>query len=400
MGIELYDHQIAAISQLHTGSILCGGVGSGKSRTAIAYYFLNVCNGEISINGQGRYSEMKNPKKLYVITTARKRDTNEWEHEFAPFILSEEMVVVDSWNNIKKYIDVKDAFFIFDEQRVVGYGAWSKSFIHIAKQNDWILLTATPGDTWMDYIPVFIANGFYKNKADFIRQHVIYSRYTKFPKVDKYLNTGKLIRHKNEIMVHMRYKKPTSSHKEVIICDYNPLDYHRIWKQRWDIYKDEPINGVSSLCYVARKCVNSDPSRIAKIRQLVLDHPKTIIFYNFNYELDLLKQLGEDMGITVAEWNGFKHEPIPDTRRWIYLVNYMAGAEGWNCIETDTIIFYSQNYSYKTMVQAAGRIDRLNTPFADLYFYHLRSNAPIDLGIAKALGRKQKFNERTYVSKQ
>lgn len=400
MGIELYDHQIAAISQLHTGSILCGGVGSGKSRTAVAYYFLNVCNGEISINGQGQYSEMKNPKKLYVITTARKRDTNEWEHEFAPFILSEEMVVVDSWNNIKKYVDVQDAFFIFDEQRVVGYGAWSKSFIHIAKQNDWILLTATPGDTWMDYIPVFIANGFYKNKADFIRQHVIYSRYTKFPKVDKYLNTGKLIRHKNEIMVHMRYKKPTSSHKEVIICDYNPLDYHRIWKQRWDIYKDEPINGVSSLCYVARKCVNSDPSRIAKIRQLVLDHPKTIIFYNFNYELDLLKQLGEDMGITVAEWNGFKHEPIPDTRRWIYLVNYMAGAEGWNCIETDTIIFYSQNYSYKTMVQAAGRIDRLNTPFADLYFYHLRSNAPIDLGIAKALGRKQKFNERTYVSKQ
>lgn len=400
MGIDLYDHQLLAIDQLHTGSILCGGVGSGKSRTAIAYYFLKVCEGEIKINGVGSFKGMKKPRDLYIITTARKRDTQEWEDEYAPFMLSEDHVVVDSWNNIKKYIDIKDAFFIFDEQRVVGYGAWSKSFIKIAKQNDWILLTATPGDTWLDYIPVFIANGFYENKTDFIRQHVIYSRYTKFPKVDRYLNTGKLIKHKNEIMVYMKYKKPTCSHNETIICGYDPVLYSVIWKDRWNIYTDEPLSDISSLCYAARRCANSDSSRLSKVKELIIDHPKCIIFYNFNYELYLLRDLGESMGIAVAEWNGHKHEPIPETRRWIYLVNYSAGAEGWNCTQTDTIIFYSQNYSYKTMVQAAGRIDRLNTPFTDLYYYHLRSNAPIDLGIAKALSKKKKFNESTYFSKK
>ena len=398
MGIELYEHQLSAIERLHTGSILCGGVGSGKSRTAIAYFYICVCGGKIKINGEGSYRPMKNPKDLYIITTARKRDTQEWEAEYAPFMLSN--VIVDSWNNIKKYVDVKDSFFIFDEQRVVGYGTWSKSFIKIAKQNDWILLTATPGDTWLDYIPVFIANGFYENKTDFVRQHVVYSRYTKFPKVDRYLNTGKLIRLKNEIMVNMKYSKPTCSHNETIICGYDPVLYSYIWKDRWDVYKDEPLADISSMCYAARRCVNSDPSRLSKVRELVIDHPKSIIFYNFNYELDLLRELGAAMGITVAEWNGHKHEPIPNTNRWIYLVNYAAGAEGWNCIETDTIIFYSQNYSYKTMVQAAGRIDRLNTPFTDLYYYHLRSRAPIDLGIAKALSKKQKFNETTYFSKK
>ena len=400
MGIELYEHQLSAIEKLHTGSILCGGVGSGKSRTAIAYYYIYVCGGKMQINGKGSYRKMKNPKDLYIITTARKRDTQEWEKEYLPFMLDDDHVTVDSWNNIKKYINVKDSFFIFDEQRVVGYGTWSKSFIKIAKQNDWILLTATPGDTWLDYIPVFIANGFYENKTDFIRQHVVYSRYTKFPKVDRYLNTGKLIRLKNEIMVNMKYSKPTCSHNETVICEFNPVLYNTIWKDRWNIYKDEPCSDISSLCYAARRCANSDPSRLAKVRELVIDHPKSIIFYNFNYELELLKELGASMGITVKEWNGHEHEPIPNTNRWMYLVQYSAGAEGWNCIETDTIIFYSQNYSYKTMVQAAGRIDRLNTPFTDLYYYHLRSRAPIDLAIAKALGRKQKFNEATYFSKK
>ena len=250
----------------------------------------------------------------------------------------------------------------------------------------------------MDYIPVFIANGFYKNKTDFVRQHVIYSRFTKFPKVDRFLNTGKLIKYKNQIMVNMKYEKPTCSHNETIICDYDPIVYSTIWKDRWDVYKNEPLADISSLCYAARRCANSDVSRLLKVKELIIDHPKVVIFYNFNYELDLLKELGDSMGITIAEWNGHKHEPIPKSNRWVYLVNYAAGAEGWNCTETDTIIFYSQNYSYKTMIQAAGRIDRLNTPFTDLYYYHLRSKAPIDLGIAKALSRKKKFNEYSYFS--
>lgn len=345
------------------------------------------------------------PKDLYIITTARKRDTLEWEGELSPFLLSthpevnlySNKVVIDSWNNIKKYTDVAKAFFIFDEQRVVGSGAWVKSFLKITQKNAWILLSATPGDTWMDYIPVFVANGFYKNRTEFIRDHVVYSRFTKFPKVDRYINTGRLVRLRKKILVDMDFKRETKSHHEDVYVSYDVSQYKDITRNRWDIWKNAPLTNASELCYALRKVVNSNESRSVAILELFEKHPRIIIFYNFDYELEILKNLGYGEKVEIAEWNGHKHQPIPDSKSWVYLVQYNAGAEGWNCIKTDTIIFYSQNYSYKVMIQASGRIDRLNTPYTDLYYYHLKSRSGIDLAISKALKEKKKFNERAFV---
>lgn len=398
--ISLYDYQLDAISRMKNGCILCGGVGSGKSRTSLAYYFKEQGG---CVNP---YRPMKNPKDLYIITTARKRDTLEWEGELTPFLMSKNpgvsfyknKIVIDSWNNIKKYKEVYGAFFIFDEQRVVGSGAWVKSFLDIARKNAWILLSATPGDTWSDYIPVFVANGFYKNKTEFTREHVVFSRFAKYPKIDRYLGTGKLIRLRNSILVDMDFKRQTVSHHEDIYVKYDVDKYKATGKNRWDPFKNEPIRDASGLCYVWRRIVNEDESRQVALLELFEKHPKMIIFYNFNYELDILKEVfGGLRGVEVAEWNGHRHAPIPTSRSWVYLVQYTAGAEGWNCITTDTIVFFSQNYSYKIMQQSAGRIDRLNTPFTDLYYYHLKSRSGIDLAISRALHEKRNFNERKYV---
>ena len=408
MGIALYEHQKQALERLRNGSILCGGVGSGKSRTAVAYYFIKECGGLIDGTNHGYdedYVPMSDPVDLYIITTARKRDTLEWEAECLPFLLStnpekclyETTLKIDSWNNIAKYVDVKNAFFIFDEQRVVGYGKWTKSFLKIAKSNRWILLSATPGDTWMDYMPVFIANGYFRNKTDFVQNHVVYSPYsTKFPKIDRYRGERRLERLRDNILVTMDYNKPAESHHLDILVDYNKEVFKDVIRRRWNIYEDTPIVNSAELFYLIRKVVNSDPSRAEKIRVLTATHPRAIIFYNFDYELEILRAIRYPEGTVVAEWNGHRHEPIPKTERWVYLVQYAAGAEGWNCIETDTTIFYSQNYSYKTLVQASGRTDRLNTPYKDLYFYHLKSRAWIDSAIAKALRDKKDFNERSY----
>lgn len=399
-GISLYDYQLDAVNRIRNGSILCGGVGSGKSRTSLAYYYKEQ-GGRL---GTKSYVDMKNPRDLYIITTARKRDTKEWEGELVPFLLTtnpevayyKNKVVVDSWNNIGKYKDVHSAFFIFDEQRVVGSGAWVKAFLNIARKNKWILLSATPGDTWSDYIPVFVANGFYKNKTEFIREHVIYSRFTKYPKIDRFINTGRLIRLRNDILVTMDFKRQTVAHHEDIYCKYDVAKYKDVSKLRWDPYKNEPIINAAGLCYVWRKIVNTDDSRQVALLELFEKHPKMIIFYNFNYELDILKEVFGNVACEVAEWNGHTHQPIPEGRSWVYLVQYTAGAEGWNCITTDTIVFYSQNYSYKVMQQAAGRIDRLNTRFVDLYYYHLKSRSGIDLAISRSLGQKRNFNEGKY----
>ena len=402
--------QLKAVQNMRNGCILNGGVGSGKSRTGLYYYFKE--NGGSFLHQE--FIPMKNPQDLYIITTAMKRDSHEWDSELANYRMSSDpkknelysnRIVVDSWNNIKKYSGVTGAFFIFDEDRVTGSGAWVKAFLKITKSNSWIILSATPGDCWADYIPVFIANGFYKNKTEFAREHVIYSRFTKYPQIDRYVNTKRLIRLRDRILVNMEIERHTISHHIDVSVQYDIFAYKEVMRNRWDPFKNEPIQQAGGLCYVLRRVVNEDESRIVALMEILERVPRAIIFYNFDYEREMLLNLFADddsirinelTSYEIAEWSGHAHQPVPNSKRWLYLVQYTAGCEGWNCITTDTIIFFSQNYSYKVMEQACGRINRLNTPFTDLYYYHLKSRAPIDLAIARALDKKKKFNERKF----
>jgi hypothetical protein len=369
----LLAHQIEAASKMFNGCILKGATGTGKTITALSYY-----------------SDCENPGRLIVITTAKKRDAGDWEAEGRLLAIFPE---VDSWQNLHKYKDVEGAFFIFDEQRVVGSGPWVQAFGKITKKNDWVLLSATPGDTWLDYIPVFVANGFYVNRTDFVEQHVVFDRWAKYPKVKKILGEQKLQRLLNSILIEMPFEKSTIRHEVDVFCDYDREQYDMAWKRRWNWIEDAPIRNVSELCSMLRRACYADPSRLEKIRDLLVEHPKMIIFYNFDYELYLLRTLP----VKIAEWNGHKHEQLPDGDEWVYLVQYMAGAEGWNCFSTDTIVFYSMTYSYRMFEQAKGRTDRIGTPFTDLWYFMLRSGSPIDVGVFKSVTDKKDFNERRWV---
>lgn len=441
--ITLLPEQQEAVDKLSNGKILCGDVGSGKTVTSLAYFYTKVCGGVI-----GDLGSMRTPRDLIVITTAKKRDSMDWTDDAiklglyrdAEFSTGNVSITVDSWNNINKYKERKDAFFIFDEQRLVGSGAWVKAFIKIAKHNKWIILSATPGDTWLDYIPVFIANGFYKNRTEFKDTHVEYEPFSKYPKVKQFHNVGRLVRYRNALLVEMPVPRHTTRHYHEVSVDYDREEFDRVVKKRWHVYENRPLKNVSELFSVMRRVVNSDSSRLDAVRQLMSRHPKLIVFYNFDYELEMLRSLAESsnskrdlesqpstrersslsdhthgvsershtsatskdatdnsMSVSIAEWNGHKHEPIPTTDRWLYLVQYRAGAEGWNCVETDTVVFYTLTYSYRDFYQCQGRIDRLNTPFTDLHYYIFRSKSLIDRAIARSLKMKKSFNEKEFV---
>jgi hypothetical protein len=401
--VPLRPHQEAVLDKIHNGCILYGGTGSGKTITSLYYYALKELEGEIDAAGILR--RVGNPTELVVITTAKKRDALDWQKDAAALGIGSSddgtvpgsRITVDSWNNLKKYVDVKDAFFIFDEQRLVGAGAWVKHFLKIAQHNRWILLSATPGDTWLDYIPVFIANGFYKNRTEFKREHVVYSPYAKFPKVERYLGVGKLVRLKNSILVKMPYQMHTTRHLEYMTVDHDRELMEKVVKRRWHVFEDRPLKNVAELFLVMRKVVNSDSSRSTAVQNLLQKHGRVIVFYNFDYELEILRSTCEKLMIPFAELNGHKHEEIPDTDRWMYLVQYQAGAEAWNCTTTNAIVFYSLNYSYKLFHQSQGRIDRMNTPFVDLWYYIFVSESAIDRAILRALKQKKSFNEADFV---
>lgn len=448
LGSILYDFQYEAVNKAFNGCIFNGGTGTGKSRTGLYFYFKTQGGRYVGSD----YTPMKNPKDLYIITPAVKRDKHEWDSELALFRMHSDpelnyydnKIIIDSWNNIKKYTEVENAWFIFDEDKICGGGAWTKAFLKITKRNDWIILSASPGDTWLDYWSVFVANGFYKNKTEFQREHVVYSRYSKFPQVERYINTQRLMRLRNKILIDMNVQRHTRPHHEEVYCSYDIPFYKDVFKTRTDPYSkgyipceatddgalligkdisvkdvnpilsgwyyepkkgeyvrlvNKPLKQASELCYILRKIVNSDESRQVKLLELLEEHPKSIIFYSYDYERDILMNLGYAPGTEINEWTGHKHEPVPSGDKWVYLVNYGSGAEGFNCITTDTIIFYSQTYSYKTLLQAIGRIDRLDTKFIDLYYYHLKSRSGIDLAISKALQEKKKFNESRWLAK-
>lgn len=386
--LELRPHQSAAFKQLENGNILWGGVGTGKSRVAIAYYEKN-----------------ESPKDIYVITTAKKRDSKDWEGEASKIGLGKQVdatlhgiLTVDSWNNLHKYKDIKNAFFVFDEQRLVGSGAWVRAFQKISKSNNWILLSATPGDTWMDYIPVFVGNGFYRNRTEFIREHVIWTPYTKFPKVLRYTGVNRLTKLRNQILVHMPFEKHTVRHTKRVEVEYDREKLEQVAKKRWHIYEERPLRDIGEMFAVGRRLLNTDPSRLRAVKRLLKAHPKLIVFYNHNPELELLRTL--ESVTTVAEWNGHKHEEIPNTDSWVYLVQYAAGSESWNCTETDAICFYSLTYSYKYWEQAHGRIDRMNTEFTDLWYYNFYSDSFIDKAIMGSLKSKKNFQPKQFDMKK
>lgn len=389
--IQLELHQIDAVEKMHNGCVLKGGTGSGKTLTSLVYIFEKLLGGQTPIYPGHTYVRQTDNTPVYVISTPKKRDSLDWSKESS--IIPMKLEKIDSWNNISKYEHIRDAIFIFDETKVIGYGSWTRSFLKIVKNNKWMLLSATPADTWIEFMPVFIANGYYRNKTEFEREHIIWSRFAKYPKVERYVNVSKLIRIRDKVLVRMHFTRNTIQHHRDILCEYDSAGYKRLIEDRWNIFENEPIRDISQLCYIIRKLVNSDITRLDALDDILAERHKLIVFYNHNYELDILRDWCISNELNFAEWNGHKHQQIPETEQWVYLCQYTAAQEAWNCITTDCIVFYSQTYSYKALAQSIGRIDRMNTPYVDLYYYHLTSISPIDTMIRSALTKKENFNE-------
>lgn len=377
MAVTFKDYQKRAINQMHNGCILCGGVGAGKSLTSLGYIDKVYPSGTV-----------------YIITPARKRNTGEWFDDIRKNDMDETRFVVDSWNNLSKYKDVKDAFFLFDEQKVSGKGTWAKSLIRIAKSNQWILLSATPGDTYDDYATVLIANGFVRNRTTWYDEYCVTKSQPFFHIVD-HKNKDVIDMMIRRIFIKMDYQSDKKRIERVI-----PIQARSAGEEK-EILMTHKAPGAqmpfttfaAAIAYVRMNCYDKSKKTEA-LRKIIEKHKKIIVFYNFLSEKLEIERAAIDANVTINFYNGQRHDPIPDTDEWVYGVQYNSGAEAWNCITTNAMVFYSPNYSYKTMEQAHGRIDRVNSPYECLYYYMLLNELNIDNKVMNALSSKKDFNEK------
>lgn len=400
-GVNLRQFQHECVQALRSGKVLAAGVGAGKSIMALYWYVTKCCTVRTSHNANGElFQIMPGSPDLVIITTAKKRDNHEWDDELYRYALhqgenSKKMgrvhVTIDSWNNITKYVDTS-AVFIFDEQRAIGSGAWSKAFVRIARRNPWVMLSATPADTWSDWCPIFVADGFYRNRTEFFRRHAVYSRYTKYPRIDRWIDEDYLNRCRDRVLVTCEVPRETERVVHQLTCAYDKETVRKAMKTRWNPETEEPFLNATELCFYLRRVIDTDPTRLSYAAHVVRDHRKVIIFYTLRAELEQILKLEEVTGVPVYQYNGGRHDDLPQGNSWVYAVQFQAGSEGWNCTSCNTVLYWSLPYSYKQAEQAAGRIDRLDTSYKTLNYYIMRSFAPLDLGIIRALRNKENFN--------
>ena len=408
-GIILKPFQENCLERLSTGKVLAADTGAGKSIMSLAWYLSKECaSDEHSLkSGAKAWTLYHGSPDLYIITTPKKRDSEEWESDLSKFNLvkgrnSKEMgevnIFIDSWNNIKKYTEIKNSVFIFDEQRAVGSGTWAKSFVKIAKQNHWIMLSATPGDTWSDWCPLMIAKGYYPNRTAFFNKHAVYNPYVKYREIIRWDNTDELEYYRSKMLVTCRMEKKTTRHFEEVIADCsNKYEVKRAYKERTNPKTGEPFKSASELCAYTRNIINTDPTRSAVGLKIIQMYDRIIIFYTLTDELEGIKWACNKAGRKMYFYNGEIHDQVPTGNNWAYIVQYTAGSEAWNCTTCNAMLFWDLTYSYKQFKQATGRIDRLNTPYSDLYYYAIRSYMPLDLAIRRALREKKDFNSRGFL---
>lgn len=408
-GVQLRPFQVDCVKHLRSGKVLAAGVGAGKSIMSLYWYVTQCCAYDKSSNLNGELFKLKpSSPDLYIITTAKKRISQEWNDELLRFNLiagsnshgmGNVYVTIDSWNNIRKYEGVKDAVFIFDEQRAIGSGVWAKAFVKIAKANKWLMCSATPADGWQDWCSIFIADGFHRNRTEFFRRHAVYSRFTKFPMITKWIDTDYLEKCRDAVLVTCTVPRDTERVWHDLTCGYDREAVKKAMKTRWNPETEAPFANANELVIYLRRLINTDKTRLSYASHVCKDHRRTIIFYSLNAELEEILKLESETGIKVYQFNGHKHDPLPEGSDWIYAVQFFSGSEGWNCTTTDTILYWSLPYSYKQFEQAAGRIDRLDTKYKILNYYVMKSFSPLDISIGRALSNKKDFNLRAFMKK-
>lgn len=377
------------------------GTGTGKTIIALHHYI--------------KYSY---PLDLIIIAPAVKVKEGGWDREIK-FVFNElglEMpkYEVVSYSKLKKYV-AKKGHYIFDECHYIKNstslrGKISKELVK-KYATCFSLLSATPASKWEEWCNYFILWGICKNKTEFYKRYVVMGRQRygsiEFNTVVGYQNTELLKEHikrrtSKKYTVNDMVEMPDLIEQYIEFkcsSEYKKIKNDRIMESNGSIIK---LDTISKLYSTLRQQANIT-DKLEYLEYIINSNEEdnVLIFYNFNYEKDMIINYLKSKKIKVDYIiNGVtKNYPIKENfeliNNTVTLVQIQAGGTGIELTYINKVVYFSPTYSYQDYIQSIGRAYR-NGQENKVLVYKFKVLNSIETDIWECLERKEDFNERLY----
>ncbi|MBL0992197.1 MAG: DEAD/DEAH box helicase [Escherichia coli] len=415
--MKLFDYQKEAIENFESKPLNLSDVGTGKSYMSIGSYVKSECSKLLIICLAPKVNDFVEDSEIFNLNvTALNKGTKKNKE-----LLSESNLVAisfeSSWRltELNKWVD-KDTFIIIDESHKVSVSKSkvTKFVMGLSKRAKYnYLCTATPVsngklENW--YPQLFISNVFRKPKKEFEQLFVIKQMRQmgsmRFMQITGYRNEHLLEQMIDEASV--KYKRDKGYLPEDYVYKtkkpamYNKLKKSRLYKDDNDlrVELDNSSKLFNSLRQVSHGFLNGISKQVSKEPFERLDailethnNERVVIFYNYKWEAEMLKQLLDKLKRPYGEYNGSVKDlkPFKNNDNGVVLAQYKSASTGINdFVISNVMVFNSMPLSSTEYLQAKGRTDRHGQDKTPLY-YHIVPDTPIEKKIFSVVTNGKDF---------
>lgn len=415
--ITLFDYQKEAIENYKEKSFNLSDTGVGKTVMALGSFIESKC------------------KKLLVICLAPKvvdfaEDGVLMNVDITPLnrgskknkeLLAESDKVAISFESVwripefLKWVD-EDTFIIIDESHKVANTSSkvTKYVMKLSKKAKYTYLcTATPisNGKYEQYYPQLKMLGVYNGTKKeyynmFVDERMTRMGGSQFMQITGYRNIDLLENMVNQCSVNYKRDKPYLP-EDYVYKTKKPAMFNKLKKNR--MYKTDNGEVIeldnSSKLFNALRCVshgfllgiNKQVSKepFERLQAILETHnnERVVIFYNYNIELEMLKQLLSKLKRPTSEYNGARKDlkEFKGKYNGVVLAHYKSASTGINdFVISNVMVFNSLPLSSIELTQSKGRIDRQGQGKKPMYYFII-PDTPVEKKIFEQITNGKDF---------
>lgn len=418
--IDLYPHQIESLKQTEEQNRVAYYLDMGLGKTFVgsekmyelgAKINLVVCQ-KSKVNDWVEHFKTYYPEYHTFDLTNKKQ----WEYVLhdCPYFLHEFVILVINYDLIFRRPEISklmDFTLMLDESSLIQNENAKRSRFILKKLNptNVILLSGTPtGGKYEKLWSQCRLLGWKISKDAFWSSYINYhfEHDTGFPRkvVDGYKNVERLkhklhehgaIFMKSEDVFDLPAKIDTRVN---VYC----TPAYRKFRQK-SIVKIDGVefvgdNILTKMLYERMLCGSYNSDKIAALKDLIEStEDRLIIFYNFNGELEVLRDLcaSVERPVSIICGNIKDLSSYEKSKDSVTLVQYQAGAMGLNLQKSNKIVYFTPPLSSEFFEQSKKRIHRIGQDRTCFYYYLICSGS-IEEKIYRTLAMRKDYTERLF----